>query len=300
MSAVSGSRGSEMTQSSEAILANWNGELMPLSEVRVSVLDRSFLFGDAIYEVFRVYRGNLFLYQEHLDRLARNLEKMELPVGIELLSQRIQETLAASQLQEATIYLQVTRGEAPRSHTFPVPAPKPNVLIYVRPFRDPYSVQRVDGGKAITIPDVRWRRCDIKSVNLLANTMGAEQARRAGCDEAIFVDDDGTLVEGTHSSLFGVRDGKIMTSPLGPQVLPGITRRMVVQLASELQIPVIEQRLSRDSLSTLDELFLTGTSTEVLPVVEVDGQQIGNGTRGPVVSRLQVAYQGFVERKCGK
>jgi len=276
---------------------------MPLSEVRVSVLDRSFLFGDAVYEVIRVYRGVPFLFQDHLDRLASNFRKMALPVDIHRLAERIRSllthSLSQNGLQEATIYIHVTRGEAPRTHAFPIPAPSPNELIYAQEFRDPYSRQRIDGGSIILIDDIRWKRCDMKSVNLLANCMGAEQAREAGADEAVFVDTDGTLVEGTHTSLFGVKEGAILTSPLGPGLLPGITRRLILKMAESEQIPVIEERISQTSLPTVDEIFLTGTSTEVLPIVKVDGVPVGTGKPGPITRRLQQAYRKIIDSECG-
>ncbi len=282
------------TANSESVLANWNGVEMPLSEVRVSVLDRSFMFGDAVYEVVRVYRGKPFLLQDHLDRLERNLNKLALPSDINRIAERLQSTLKNSGLQEATIYLHITRGEAPRTHAFPDPPPRPNELIYVQEFRDPYVRQRRDGGSAILIDDIRWKRCDLKSVNLLANCMGADQARRAGCDEAIFVDAKGTLVEGTHTSLFGVQGGSIITAPLDEGLLPGITRRMILELAASEQIPVIEQRIERSSLSKIDELFITGTSTEIMPIIKVDEISIGLGRPGPVVQRLQHAYTDLI------
>jgi D-alanine transaminase len=287
-----------MPQNSDAILANWNGVEMPLADVRVSVLDRSFLFGDAIYEVLRVYSGIPFRLQDHLDRLTRNLEKLKIPADVGRLAERMDATLQNSGLDEASIYLHVSRGEAPRTHRLPVPAPRPNELIYVQPFRDPYPTQRIHGGRAILIRDIRWKRCDIKSVNLLANVLGAEEAHAAGRDEAIFVEEDGSLVEGTHTSLFAVRDGSILTSPLGPQLLPGITRKLILEMAARTQIPLVEERLHRDQLGEIDELFLTGTSTEVLPIVEVDDISIGDGKPGAITQRLQAVYREIVSAEC--
>lgn len=283
-------------------LANWNGVEMPLLDVRVSVLDRGFLFGDAIYEVIRVYRGRPFLFQDHIDRIGRNLEKLNIRSDKTVLAERALKTLAHSGHQEATIYFQITRGEAKRTHTFPSPAVSPNELIYVQPFRDPYAEKRENGGTAILIPDIRWKRCDIKSTNLLANCLGAEQAKAAGCDEAIYMEPDGVLIEGTHTSLFAVRDGAIQTSPLGTHILPGITRKLIFRLAASENIPIIEGQLHRDDLSSIDELFITGTSTELMPLVEVDGiaigKQHGPGRPGPIVKRLQNAYREAIQAEC--
>ncbi len=281
-----------------APLANWNGVEMPLAEVRVSVLDRAFLFGDAIYEVIRVYHGRPFLFADHIDRLKRNLLKLHIHADGDRLAARALETLAHSGIAEGTIYFQVTRGEAPRSHHFPDPPVSPNELIYVRGVSDPYAEQRQSGGKVILIPDLRWKRCDIKSVNLLANCLGAEEAHAAGCDEALFFGEDGALMEGTHTSFFGVRDGAILTAPLGDNILPGITRKLILRLAAQIGVPVREQALHRDQLADMQELFLTGTTMEVLPIVQADRQPIGTGVPGPVVRQLLSAYRAAVDAEC--
>jgi len=277
-------------------LANWNGTEMPLDQVRVSVLDRAFLFGDAIYEVIRVHEGKPFLFDEHIERLKRNLDKLALRIDVDLLAQRLLETLSHSGCVNGLVYIQVTRGEAPRSHHFPDPPATPNELIYVKDIaNDPYAEARVHGAKVITLPDLRWKRCDIKSVNLLANCMAAEAAHQAGCDEAILVTDEGILLEGTHTSLFGVRQGRILTAPLAENVLPGITRGLVMRLAQQAGIEMIEETLRSDSLPELDELFLTGTTANILPVTIVDGISVGNGTIGPVTHRLIETFEAFIQ-----
>lgn len=276
-------------------LANWNGVEMPLSEARVSVLDRGFLFGDGVYEVLRVYRGQPFLESEHLDRFRRSLDKVSISCNVDQLIARMHETLAQSEVQEGLIYIQVTRGTAPRTHRFPASDTAANELIYVEGFTEaPYASFREDGGTAITVPDMRWKRCDIKSVNLLANCMAAQQAAEAGCVEALLVDENGIVNEGSHTSVFGVRDGSILTSPLSPSILPGITRGLVTRLAERCQIPLDEHCFAASEISKLDELFLTGTTAEVLPLVEVDGTAVNDGRPGPVTRQLQSAYQDFV------
>lgn len=272
-------------------LANWNGVEMPLADVRVSVLDRAFLFGDAVYEVIRVYRGKPFLFEDHLQRLQRNLEKMRIVSDVSAIAERSLETLRHSGVAEATIYIQVTRGEAPRTHRFPDGKITPNILIYVKEFRDQHEELRQTGARVLLTEDLRWKRCDIKSVNLLANCLAAQAAHEAGCLEAVFVNADGTLTEGSHTSLFGVRDGSILTAPLDENILPGITRKLVLSLAVETGIPVVQQPIDRQRLGELDELFLTGTTTEVLPVIQAGEITIGNGRPGPVVQRLQEAYR---------
>ncbi|MBX3440036.1 MAG: D-amino acid aminotransferase [Planctomycetaceae bacterium] len=279
-------------------LANWNGELMPLRDVRVSVLDRAFLFGDAIYEVLRVYRGRPFLEAEHLERLRRSLREIRVSCDVDRLVHRMRETLRLAQVQEGLIYIQVTRGEAPRTHRFPQGDCRPNELVYVEEFTaDPYAVPREAGAATVTIPDLRWKRCDIKSVNLLANCLAAQQAAEQGCVEALLVAADGTITEGSHMSAFGVMDGQVLTSPLSPSILPGITRGLLARLAARCDVPLQETSFRVTDLPQLDELFLTGTTSEVLPVVQVDGQAIGTGRPGPVTRALQAAYRQFLEEQ---
>lgn len=277
---------------SRPTLANWNGEFLPLADVRVSVLDRGFLFGDGIYEVLRVYAGRPFLCEEHMQRLRRSLREVRIDCDADRLERRMQDTLRQSGVQEGLIYIQVTRGGAAnRTHRFPDPSVPPNELIYVEELDgDPYAQYRKTGVRLITVPDVRWGRCDIKSVNLLANCMAAQAAKEAGCIEALLVKPDGTITEGSHTSIFAVKDGRILTTPLGPQILPGITRGLVLRLADKAGIPVTEGVLRRDELASLDEMFLTGTTSEVLAVVQVDGQAIGEGKPGTVTGQLYTTY----------
>ncbi len=277
-------------------LANWNGELMPLDEVRVSVLDRAFLFGDAIYEALRVYDGRAFLETEHLARLRRSLDAIRITCDVDRLTERMRQTLHASGVQNGLIYMQVTRGAAPRTHHFPDPPVTPNELIYVSDMPgDPHAELRERGAAVITFEDLRWQRCDIKSANLLGNCFAAQAAYEAGCIEAILVARDGTITEGSHTSLFGVRDGAVRTSALGHHILPGITRGLVVQLTARSGIPLHEEPLTRASLETMDELFLTGTTAEVLPVTRIDDRPVGDGAVGPVARRLQQAFRDFVK-----
>jgi D-alanine transaminase len=272
-------------------LANLNGERVPLAEAKVSVLDRGFLFGDAVYEVLRVYDRKPWLLAEHFRRLAASLEAVRI-LGIDLdrLRGRLLETIAAGPFREAMAYLQITRGAAPRAHPFPEKA-MPLEFLYVAEFHDPYAEARRTGAAVVTQPDVRWDRCDIKSTNLLGNVLAMQAAKEAGCLEALLYLPDGTLTEGTHTSFFGVLDGSVLTAPNSNAILPGITRSLVLRLAARAGIPVREQVLRRDELARVSELFLTGTTSEVLPVVRVDGRPVGDGKPGPVARRLQEVYR---------
>jgi D-amino acid aminotransferase len=273
-------------------IANLNGKQMPLAEVMVPALDRGFLFGDAVYEVIRICQGKPFLMAEHMQRLARSLDAIRI-AGVDLprMEQRIRETIAAGKFQEATVYIQVTRGAgAKRTHPFP-PQAMPLEFFYVQEFVDPYLEARQHGAAVTVIPDIRWDRCDIKSTNLLPNVLAAQAAKDAGCVEAIFIEKDGTLCEGSHTSLFGVLDGRLLTAPNSNAILPGITRGLVLKLAERAKIPLREHVFKQVDLPKISELFLTGTTSEVLPIVRVDSQQIGDGKPGPVTRRLQEAYQ---------
>jgi D-alanine transaminase len=276
-------------------LANWNGAEMPLDQVRVSVLDRAFLFGDAVYEVLRVYGGRAFLWAEHLQRLRRSLGEIRIACDVDRLAERMQQTLVNSGVREGYVYIQVTRGVAARSHRFPDPPVPPNELLYVQPLDgDPHAELRKTGAALLTVTDVRWGRCDIKSVNLLANCLAAQAAAEAGCLEALLVDESGRVTEGSHTSAFGVKNRHVITTPLGPHILPGITRKLVLELASRADVPVEQRQLRGDEVSALDEMFLTGTTAEVLPVTTVDGTPIGDGKPGPVTERLYAAYRQYV------
>ncbi|MFO1096333.1 MAG: aminotransferase class IV [Planctomycetaceae bacterium] len=273
--------------------ANWNGVAMPLADVRVSVLDRGFLFGDGIYEVLRVYGGRPFLLREHMARLRRSLAEIRIAADAARLEQRMHETLRESSVDSGMIYLQVTRRRLPRAG-FPNPPVTPNELIYVDAIDgDPYGAFR-DGAKLLTVPDVRWRRCDIKSVNLLANCLAAQAAAEAGCLEALLVAADGSVTEGSHTSLFAVQGGRILATPLGPQILPGITRGLMVKLAARAGIEIVDRSVKHADLATIDEMFLTGTTSEVLPVTQVDGKPIGNGQPGPLTQKLVTTYNDYV------
>ncbi|QDU64520.1 D-alanine aminotransferase [Planctomycetes bacterium Pan216] len=278
-------------------LANWNGDEMPLDQVRVSVLDRAFLFGDAVYEAIRVYSGRAWLLGEHLQRLRHSLKEVQIVADVDRLHERLARTLANSDVQEGVIYIQVTRGEAPRRHAFPKEPVTPNELIYIKEVEPSPTAagEPRPGMRVVTFPDWRWKRCDIKSTNLLANCIAAEHAEVNGCDEAILVHHDGSVSEGSRSSLFAVRAGALLTAPADESILPGITRQLVFRLADRIGLRVIEEAVRHETLTQLDELFLTGTTTEVAGIIDVDGRPIGDGTTGPVTAALQDAHHRAVQ-----
>lgn len=263
-----------------------NGRFIPWQDATVSIDDRGFQFGDAVYEVIRTYRGTPFQLEAHLARLDRSLRALFIlqPYSQAQWKQWIQHGLSLAGYQEAKIYIQITRGVAPRDHSFPSQS-RPTIVMTIRALQGLSSEVRRTGVTACTCEDLRWGRCDIKSVNLLANVLAREEARKAGVFEAIFVR-DGCVMEGALSNVMVVRDGVVMTTPEGPRILSGVTRTVVLDLAKKEGIPIREQFIPLDGLYAGDEVFLTGTTLEVLGVVQIDGRTIGSGQPGPVTKML--------------
>jgi D-alanine transaminase len=280
------------------VLACLNGEVMPIERAYVPVWDRGFLFGDSVYEVFRMYHGRRWLEAEHLARLKRSLHELEFaPHDFDRLIERMDRTVAESGILEGTVYVQVTRGVAPRAHAFPDPPVAPTELIVVRPYEDAAAARlRESGARLISRPDLRWKRCDIKSTNLLANVLASESARRAGCHEAVLIDAEGIVTEATHSSLLWVRNEQLEGTPDGHEILPGMTRGLILRLVPHLGIEFAGARVTLPALLASQEVILVGTTYEVLPVIEIDGKSIGSGTAGPVARRLAALYRQEVER----
>jgi len=277
-------------------LANLNGKIQPLSQVMIPALDRGFLFGDAVYEVMHITQGKPRFITDHMTRLERSLTAVRIgPIDLVRLRARILETIKTGSFNEALVYIQITRGAAAsRSHAFPPANTPATEFFFVEEFKDPYGPLRETGVAVVTQPDVRWHRCDIKSVNLLGNILAYQAAKEAGGYEAILVRPDGTITEGARTSLFAVVQGKIRTGPLSPEILPGVTRGIVLKLIRHLDLPCEEKHLHREDLPFLEELFLTGTTAEILPVSSIDGQPIGRGRPGTVTKRLQDAFFRFV------
>ncbi len=263
-----------------------NGRFGPLAQAVVSVEDRGFQFGDGVYEVIRTYRGRPFQTDAHLARLERSLHALQLPSPHPRTqwATLIEEGLRLSGFPETKIYMQVTRGQAPRDHPFPTGA-SPTVVLTFRELRPPDEAIRHTGVPAVTVEDVRWGRCDIKSLNLLGNVLARQQAKEAGAFEAILVR-DGVVTEGSVSNVMVVRDGALYTAPEGPRILSGVTRTLMIELASKEGIPVHETFVVKNDLYSASEVLLTGTTVEVVSVVRVDGRTIGSGAPGPVSKRL--------------
>lgn len=279
-------------------LACLNGEIMPVDQARVPIWDRGFLFGDSVYEVMRIYGGRCWLEDDHMGRFRRSLAAMWFPaVDLDAVAARTRRTIAASGIAEGTAYLHITRGVAPRAHAFPEPPVAPTELIVIRPYDDaPVARLRESGVKVLSTSDLRWKRCDVKSTNLLANVLAYETAHRAGCFEAVLVDAAGKVTEASHTSVLWVRNGRLEATGEGPEILPGTTRQFLLRVARDIGQPYADAEVSLDQLKQADEVILVGTTTEVLSVVQVDEATIGSGAPGPVARRLQQAFRQTVER----
>jgi D-alanine transaminase len=268
-----------------------NGKFLPRSEARVSVEDRGFVFGDGVYEVLRVINGRLFATRFHNERLERSLDgvRIALQAGdspasfVEIGKQLLKEN---NLLQgEATLYMQVTRGATTRAHNFPPSGTTPTVYISAARFT-PYTDLAETGASAITHPDLRWARCDLKTLNLLPNVLASQTAKERGAFEAMLIR-DGVVTEGTRTNFFGVVDGSLRTHPSDNHILPGITRSVLRDLARELSIELDETPIKTSEIPKLSELFLTGTTTDVMPVVKLDDKPVGKGKPGELTRKLQ-------------
>ncbi len=272
------------------MLVYLNGRFLAKAEALISPDDRGFLFADGVYEVIRGVRGHLFEEDAHLARMANGIRALSLPTppgGLESLAVAARELLARNELTdcESTIYLQLTRGVAPRSHAYPPASTSPTVYAIASRFQPPRASQDA-GAAAITHEDIRWARCDLKTINLLANSWAKQTAVEAGAFEAIFVR-DGRVTDGASSNVFAVLGGALCTPPLSRYMLPGITREVVIALARAARLDVREQEITAAELRGADELFISGTTTDVTPIVRLDGQTICGGVPGPVSRLLQ-------------
>ncbi len=266
-----------------------NGQFLPRAEAKVSVDDRGFYFGDGVYEVTRAVNGHIFESQRHMRRLDRGMHELRLepPMSTDELLDVHAQLLHENGLEqgEATIYLQITRGAVyPRTHHFPPVGTPATVFLSASAFNPPHEA-RSRGVSAVTFPDYRWSRCDLKTVNLLPSVMAKQHAVDQGAFESIFV--RGTAItEGSHTNFFGVIDGELRTYPNSNYILPGVTRDVVVEIAHELQIPVSETPIFTHEVPQLEECFVTGTTSDVMPIVKLDTGVVGNGKPGRITMAL--------------
>lgn len=270
-----------------------NGKYLPLEQASVPVLDRGFIFGDGVYEVIPVYAGKPFRLFHHLERLNNSLKGIGLvnPLSDDEWEVVIQQVINRNGDGDQSVYLQLTRGVAKRDHGFPGDI-KPTVLIMSNPFKPVEAELLENGVAAITLDDIRWQYCHIKSIALLPNILLRQQAIEAGAAEAILLRDN-QVTEGAASNVFVVLNGSIITPPKGECLLPGITRDLVVELAQANQLDCEERDISRDELLQANEIWVTSSTREILPVTRLNDQPVGNGKPGPVWQKMYRIYQDY-------
>ena len=270
-----------------------NGEYLPAEEARVPVLDRGFIFGDGVYEVIPAYNGKLFRLDEHLQRLDDSLTATRITNPYSNTEWRtILETLLEKNGDgDQSVYLQVTRGIAVRDHGFPEKI-TPTVFVMCNPLKPVDNQVREQGVCAITLEDTRWKHCNIKAITLLPNILLRQEAVDAGCAEAILIR-DGLVTEGAASNVFVVHNGRITTPPKSRQLLPGITRDLVVELANKHGLDCVEEDIPVATLTQADEIWLTSSTREILPVTRLDDQPVGDGRPGPVWAKMFAIYQDY-------
>ncbi len=271
-----------------------NGEFVPESEARISVFDRGFLFADGIYEVTSVLQGKLVDNAAHLARLHRSLHEIRLPCPLsdEAITRMQKALVEKNALQEGMIYLQISRGAASRDFAFPQPA-TPSIVAFTMAKPVLKSPAAVRGIRVVTLPDIRWRRRDIKTVALLPASMAKQEALDRGADDAWMVE-DGFVTEGTSNNAYIFnQQQQLITRPLSPDILPGITRKAILALAAEAGVTIVERPFTVEEAHEASEAFISSATTFVLPVVDIDDHVIGEGVPGPMVRRLRELYIQF-------
>lgn len=271
-----------------------NGDFIPIEEARISVLDRGFLFGDGVYEVIPAYGGHLLRLKEHLQRLQNSLDAIRLfnPLSTQQWMDVLQHIIEKNDGVDQSVYLHISRGvAAKRDHAFPAET-RPTVFVMATPLYPMDKQDLMQGVAAITLDDIRWRACNIKATALLANAMLRQQAVDAGAAEAILIR-DGYATEGAASNVFVVKNNVLITPPNGPTLLPGITRDLVLELAKQHGIACEERAISEAELKHADEIWLTSSTREILPVLTLDNHPVGKGVFGPIWDRMIDIFQDY-------
>ncbi|QLG88573.1 D-amino acid aminotransferase [Chitinibacter bivalviorum] len=277
------------------LIAYLNGQFAPLNELNISVMDRGFLFGDGVYEMIPVYSRRPFRLDEHLARLTNSLAAIQLcnPYTQAQWRALVLDLVAKQSFADQSVYVQVTRGVAyPRNHAFPAGETVPTVFALADPLELPPARAYELGVAAVTTRDLRWQRCDIKAISLLANVLAKQQAVEAGAAETIMLR-DGLMIEGAASNIFIVQQGVIYAPQTGEHMLAGITYELVIELAQSHGLPLVLGEVSEAMLRNADEVWLTSSSKEILPIVQLDGRVVGKGVPGPIYQAMISFYQNY-------
>jgi len=267
-------------------------KIVPLEDLEPIYLDRGIYFGDGVYEVVRSYDGRVFALEEHLQRFAKNLSAIEIVgVDIDQIRSRVLKAFNTAGISNAKIYFHITRGSAPRNHVCDADL-EPNFLLTVTKLPDDKKT-KTKGIAVLTYPDCRWKRCDIKSLNLLPNVLARQNAAKKGCAEAILVDEAGLITEGAGSAFFAVLGQTLQTAPLTCNILPSITRKFALEAGKKIGLEIAEKSLTPQQASGADELFIAVTTQDIVPVVEFDGKLIGDGKPGRYTKLLAQEFHAF-------
>ncbi|PTE73705.1 D-amino-acid transaminase [Staphylococcus devriesei] len=274
-----------------------NGEFINQEDAKVSYEDRGYVFGDGIYEYIRAYDGKLFTVTEHFERFVRSAGELQIDLDytVEELIDIVRQLLKVNEIKSGGVYIQATRGVAPREHSFPTPEVKPVLMAFAKSYDRPYEDLK-NGINAVTVEDIRWLRCDIKSLNLLGNVLAKEYAVKYNASEAIQHRGE-TVTEGASSNVYAIKDGKIYTHPVSNCILNGITRKVIKWISEDYDLPFIEETFNVEFLKKADEIIISSTSAEVMPVVKLDGETVGDGNIGPVTRKLQEGFDKYIETK---
>jgi D-alanine transaminase len=269
-------------------------KIVPMEKLEPLYNDRGTYFGDGVYEVLRSYNGKIFALDEHMQRLARSLSEIRIVnVDIDQIRSRIKRAFEAAGVANARIYLHITRGSAPRSHTWTADL-KPNFFLTVTELSDS-SKEKSKGIAVSTHPDWRWKRCDIKSLNLLANVLARQDAEEKGCAEAVFVDDAGLITEGAGSAFFAIIGKSLQTAPLTANILPSVTRKFVIKAAENVGLKIVEKSLTLQQAKDADELFIAVTTKDIVPIIKFDGKTVGDGKPGRYTKSLMEEFRSFTK-----
>lgn len=270
-------------------------QIVPFRQLSPAYLDRGVFFGDGVYEVLRSYDGKIFALEEHLERLSRSLSEIQIAgIDISKIRQRILKAYELAGISNAKIYFHITRGSEPRDHKWHLDL-QPNFFLTVTELPDCAEL-KANGIAVSTFPDWRWKRCDIKSLNLLANVLARNDAAKKGCEEAIFVDDNSLITEGACSAFFAVFGRALQTAALSCNILPSITRKYVIQAGRRIGLRIVEQSLTPDKAKAADELFIAVTTKDIVPVVRFDEAVLGDGKVGKCTTALMKEFLWFTKQ----
>ncbi|MFO1444196.1 D-amino-acid transaminase [Bacillus sp. Bva_UNVM-123] len=276
-----------------------NGEMVNRSNAKIDIEDRGYQFGDGVYEVIRVYNGKMFTATEHLERLLESSKKIKMntPYTVDGMKEMLLKLIEKNNLVCGTIYMQITRGVSPRNHAFPSADVRPILTAYTNEVKRPEGNMK-SGVKTVLNDDIRWLLCDIKSLNLIGNLLAKQKAVEAGCYEVI-QHRNGIVTEGSASNVVMIKDGKVITHPADHLILNGITRQVILKICAKNDIPFEERTFTLDELGEADEVFVSGTTTEITPVIEIEGKKVSDGTPGMITKKLQLLFEQEIETECG-